>query len=81
MSLFLSTVIENKVLLSVVVIDAALLLVFLLTGVRKTPPAARSYVFASLIIATLLFLFLQDQLREISEPGIEAYNTIHQHYS
>lgn len=57
MSLFMSTVIEDKVLLTVVGIDAALLAAFLLIGIHKTTPAARSYIFAALIIAVFLFLF------------------------
>lgn len=81
MSLFMSTVIEDKVLLTVVIIDAALLVAFLLIGVHKTTPAARSYIFAALIIAVLLFLFFQDQLYGFGEPGIETFHTIQHQYS
>jgi hypothetical protein len=77
----MSTVIEDKVLLTVVIIDAALLVAFLLIGIHKTTPATRSYIFAALIIAVLLFLFFQDQLYGISEPGIETFHTFQQQYS
>lgn len=81
MSLFISTVLDNRLLLSVVAIDAALLLALLLIGISKTTQAARSYIFAALIIATLLFLFFQDQFSGTSEPGIGTFHTIHQQYS
>ena len=81
MSTFVATVIEDKVLLTVSLIDAALLALFLLIGIKKTTPAARSYIFASLVIAVLLFLFVQDQLYGFSEPGIETFHTVQQHYS
>ena len=81
MSTFVATVIEDKVLLAVSLIDAALLALLLLIGIKNTTPAARSYIFASLVIAFLLFLFVQDQLYDYSEPGIETFQTIQQHYS
>ena len=81
MSAFLSTVVAAKVLTSVVLIDAVLLLTFLLIGIRNTTPAALSYIFASLVIAVLPFLFVQDQLYGFNEPGIETFHTIQQHYS
>lgn len=81
MSLLHSTVLEDKVLLALVLIDTALLIALLLIGINKTTPAVRSYIFSSFIIATLIFLFLQDQLHGFSEPSIETFQAVKQHYS
>lgn len=78
---FVSAVTASKVLLAVVAIDVTLLTLVLLIAIKNTTPAVRSYIFAFLVIAVLLFIFFQDQLYGFSEPGIETFQTIQNQYS
>ena len=71
MSYFTAIGIEDTVLLTIILIEVALLLVLLLIGVLNSTPATRSYICAIVVFAVLLFLFFQDQLYGISEPAIE----------
>ena len=72
MSFFTAIGIEDTVLLTVILIEVALLLVLLLIGLINSTTATRSYISAFLVFAVLLFLFLQDQLYGINEPAIET---------
>lgn len=71
--MFTSTLIEDTVLLTVTLIDAALLTVLLLISFRSCTPAVRSYVLTFLVLAVLAFLFLHDQTLDTSEPIIEHF--------
>ena len=82
MSDFTSLLTDDTVLLTVTLIDAALLIVLaLITIENSTSVAARSFLLASLVFAVLVFLFLQDQYLGISEPSIEALQTAKARYS
>lgn len=81
MSFFTAIGIEDTVLLTIILIEVALLLVLLLIGLLNSTPATRSYISAFLVFAVLLFLFFQDQLYGISEPAIETIHTAQQRYS
>ena len=81
MSNFASLLIENRILLTVILIDAALLAIALSIAFKNCSSASSSYVFACLVFAVLLFLFLQDQVIAIHEPSIETFQTTQQRNS
>lgn len=64
---------EDAVLLIVTLIDAALLSILLLISLRTCTPAVRTYILALFVFAVLSFLFLHEQILDISEPIIEHF--------
>jgi len=65
------------VLLTVTLIDAALLAILLLISLRACSSAVRSYILAGLVFPVLTFLFLHEQILGISGPIIKQFK--HQH--
>ena len=75
-----SIFIEDTVLLTVALIDAATLAVLLLKGLITTTSAVRTYFLALLVCSTLLFLFLHDQYLEIGELSVEDFQNAQRRY-
>lgn len=70
MSLFAATLIEDKILLTVTIIDAVLLGVLLLIAIRNATSAATSFAIVHCVLLALLVLFLHDQVYTVSEPEV-----------
>ena len=71
--MFTSTIIEDRVLLTVTLIDAALLGILLLISLRAHAPVLTSYQsFLSIAVALLLVLFVK-RILDISIPIIEQF--------
>ena len=72
MSSLVSVVSEDKLLLTLTLIDVALLAILLLIALKNSTSAARSYTLACLVFTVILYLFLQHQYLNASEPNIET---------
>lgn len=65
--------IEDTVLLTITLIETALLAILLLIALKSCTPAASFYALAFAVFAIFLFLFFQEQLFDIAEPLIETF--------
>lgn len=72
-NMFTSTIIEDRVLLTVTLIDAALLGVLLLISLRAHAPVLTSYLSFTSIVVVLLFVLLVKRILVISTPIIEQF--------
>lgn len=68
------TSLEDAALLSITLIDAALLTALLLIAIRTCSSAVRSYILAFLVLAVLAALFVHEQVLNISDERIEAFD-------
>ena len=71
--MFTSPLIEDTLLLTVTLIDAALVSILLLMSLRPCEPGLRSYILAFLTLAAIAFLSLHEQILDISDPIIEHF--------
>jgi len=65
--MFTSSLIEETVLLTVTVIDSALVAILLLTSLRACIPATHLYILTVLAVAALAFFLAQEQILDIRQ--------------
>lgn len=70
MSLFTSTILEDKILSTVTLIDAVLLGILLLIAIRRATSTATSFAVILCIFLVILFLFLHDLVYTTAEPAL-----------
>ena len=83
MSDFTSILIEDSILLTVALIEIAVIVILSLTVLKNTTPAFEFYVFALLLAVVLLSLFLipQDHFLDVITPTIETIQLAQRQYS
>jgi len=69
MSHLAATLIDDRVLLIVTLIDAVLLAFLLLIAIKNSTAAATSFIAATFVFAILVFLFFHDQIWTAVEPS------------
>ena len=80
MSIFTSILIEDTVLLTVALIDTAVLAILLLIRLITTTSAVRTYILALLVFSALRFLFLHDQDLNIGALSVENFQNAQRRY-
>ncbi len=71
--MFTSPLIEETVLLTVTVIDSALVAILLLTSLRACTPATHFCILTVLTVAVLAFYLAQEQILDIREQVGEYF--------
>jgi hypothetical protein len=76
MSFNTTSAIEDFTYITVTLVDAAVITsILLLIALRACTPAVRSYILALGVAAVFAFLFLHEQLLDLSEPVIEQFRS------
>lgn len=77
MSLFTTNFIEEKIPLTVAIIDAILLCILLLIATGKATSTATTLTMVSCVLLVLLLLFMHDQIYTISKPEAPHTDDVH----